>query len=287
MNIKVSFQKENSDWSQPHVYWKFFQWFEREYSKFNIQFEDTSNASNKDPGGPNSPHIITIRNLDTKKYIVVSYWDRCFDFVNPPWDHENLVEIITSMSIDKSKNIEKKVSPFSYLMWLKSGEMRAFIRHKEFVSKQNNDLFFRGLVYGFRKELMAIAKNNITEEKIDIDDYFKELSNNKICLSLNGAGEICHRDMEILAVGSVLFRPILEPCFHSPLIEGVHYIGFEKSNDPKTQWEIITRKFNQIKHNDDYLKFIANNGYKWYLENGTIENNVEILKKIVNPSVLL
>jgi predicted amidohydrolase len=38
--------------------------------------------------------------------------------------------------------------------------------------------------------------------------------------------------------------------------------------------------------NLELLKFISENGYQWYLENGTINSNVEILKKIININKL-
>ena len=69
----------------------------------------------------------------------------------------------------------------------------------------------------------------------------------KICLSLNGAGEICNRDMEILASGSILFRPELNQKFHEELIPDYHYVTFDIHADANTQADIIIYKFNSIK----------------------------------------
>jgi hypothetical protein len=70
------------------------------------------------------------------------------------------------------------------------------------------------------------------------------------------------------------------------LIPNYHYIPFELNDDPKIQSEIILNKYDEIKDNLELLKFISENGYQWYLENGTINSNVEILKKIININKL-
>ena len=103
---------------------------------------------------------------------------------------------------------------------------------------------------------------------------------------MNGAGEICNRDIEILSVGSVLLRPKLKQIFHDPLIENFHYISFENGSTPKEQLEIIRAKYEEIKTNHDLLNTVAKNGLDWYKRNGTINANVEILKKIININKL-
>ncbi len=153
--------------------------------------------------------------------------------------------------------------------------------------KENNDLMFRGYLYGDRLNLKNYGILNITDQKnFPIENYFNELTNNRINLSLNGAAEICNRDMEILSSRSVLFRPLLFQKFYNELIPDYHYISFEYSSDPKKQTEIILDKFNLIKDNIDFLTFISENGYNWFKENGTVESNVKILNEILNEDKL-
>ena len=90
-----------------------------------------------------------------------------------------------------------------------------------------------------------------------------------------------NRDIEILSVGSVLFRPKLKQKFYNPLIDGVHYIGFDEDENPKNQIEIIKEKFTEIRNQPDLLKSISENGLKWYHENGSINGNVNVLKEVV------
>ena len=153
--------------------------------------------------------------------------------------------------------------------------------------KTNNELEFKGFLYGERLNLSKLDMVKITDDKIfPVETYFNYLTNNKICLSLNGAGEICNRDMEILSSRSVLLRPNLTLEFHNKLIPNYHYVSFEYSNDPYKQSQIIIDKFNEIKDNNNLLSFISENGYNWYLENGTVNSNIEILKKIININKL-
>jgi hypothetical protein len=149
--------------------------------------------------------------------------------------------------------------------------------------KTNNDLFFRGYLYGERLDLSSLKILNITGEKVfPTEKYFEELTNNRINLSLNGAAEICNRDIEILGSRSVLFRPYLKQKFHNELIPDYHYIGFEFNPDARLQTEIILDKFNSIKDNIDLLTNISENGYEWFKSNGTVDSNVDILCSILN-----
>ena len=88
--------------------------------------------------------------------------------------------------------------------------------------------------------------------------------------------------MEILAARSVLFRPLLKQKFHNDFIPNFHYISFEYNSDPKKQIEIILELYNKIKHDYELLTFISENGYKWFIENGTIDKNVNLLVNIID-----
>ena len=51
--------------------------------------------------------------------------------------------------------------------------------------------------------------------------------------------------------------------------------------------KIIKEKYNEIKENDQLLREIAKNGYEWYMENGTTQANVDILKNILNIDLII
>jgi hypothetical protein len=284
MLIEIKFETPFHSWGILHVFKKYFEYFQNEYSHLDIKYVDSRNFGDRFQGGVNSAHIMTIKNITNGKYLIVSYWDKIEDFfyVNNGWDVNNCVGIITSSGTKKNYHY----IPFTYLPYTTDFELFA-TNAKKMEEKINNNLFFRGYIYDKRLELKTIGLINISNEKVEpYENYFNELTNNKICLSLNGAGEICNRDIEILSARSVLLRPKLNTEFHNKLIPNYHYISFETDPNPKIQSEIIIDKFNEIKNNTELLNFISENGHKWFWENGTIYKNVEILKQLINIDLL-
>jgi hypothetical protein len=53
-------------------------------------------------------------------------------------------------------------------------------------------------------------------------------------------------------------------------------------NNPIVLNKIILDRYNEVKDDIEFLRYISENGYQWYLENGTIDSNVRILKEIIN-----
>lgn len=280
MNLYVNFEKPHTYWSPLIVYDRFFSWFKDNHSEHQIEYENSSKKFNGNPSGPFSPHIMVIKNKENGKYLLISYWDRAIEFTWDAngWDHKNMVNLITSAGIREKIDFV----PFSYTCYSLEFEKISKEYRKKIKDKQNNNFLFRGFLYGQRKTMQEYKPEFFSEERLSLKDYFNELNENKICLSLNGAGEICNRDMEILACGSVLLRPKLDQVFHDPLLEDHHYLSVEKVDDPKKQMDLLIEKYNSIKNDNDYLEKIAENGYNWFLKNGTIDSNVEILKNVVN-----
>lgn len=282
MDLEITYQMpHNGTWSVHNVFHMYFDIINK---KHNVEYITPTNTGVA--CGPHSPHIMTIRNKLSKKYYIVSYWDRAHELTEEiyGWDKENLVGIITSSGVF-GKNLP--IIPFSYVCY--STEFDEFHKKRiQIKDKLNNELFFRGYLHGDRFYLSNTNKIKITSEKIyPYSAYYDELNNNKICLSLNGAAEICNRDIEILSAGSVLLRPKLNQIFHNKLIPDYHYMSYEESSDPELQCDIILEKYNSIKDNYKLLNKIANNGYNWFKKNGTVSSNVNILDKILNEKTLI
>lgn len=277
MQLEIKYEKPSHDWCVLHVFDDFYTYIK---DKFENEYVNSALFKNRFAGGINSAQVMSIKNKENGKYIIVSYWDNCEDLVLNAngWDYAKCVDIITSSGV----NSDITTTPFTYLPYSK--EFENFSKNaKSIDQKENNILFFKGFLYGDRMMLKETNLIDISNQKTSpYSKYFEELTNNKICLSLNGAGEICNRDIEILSAKSVLLRPKLKTKFHNELIENFHYIPFEYHCDPKTQCEIIIKKFQEIKDNVPLLREISENGYNWYLKNATIESNVEILKKLIN-----
>ena len=280
MRLEFAYQFPHTNWSVFNVFDQYFNFCVKKYKWHEITKVNSSNHYIGNPGAPYSPHIMTIKNLDNDKYIVVSYWDHPqeFDMEHHGWDKSKRVSLYTSAGIKGNEPF----TPFSYLPYTTLFDEYAK-NAVDLENKKNNELIFRGFLYGERYTLASTNKIKIIDEKIMPENmYFEDLTNNKICLSLNGAGEICNRDIEILSSKSVLFRPKLKQIFHNELIPDFHYVSYDYDSNPNTQADIILEKYEQIKNDDEYLKFISENGYKCFLENGTISSNVRILSEIIN-----
>lgn len=275
---------EHNDTSYNHTFIEYYNWFINNHNNIETKLNDVSVLRPGYAGHSDSGSFLTITNPDNGKFIIVSMWDRNNDMYNTGlgWDLTNCVEIITSSGI----NGLHSYTPFTYLPYNKSFYKVINSIDTSFEIKQDLDLLFRGLIYLHRRELQTISPKNIIETTIPLPDYVNELAMRKINLSLNGAAEICHRDIEIISTGSVLLRPKLNVKFHNELIPWEHYIPFELDNSPKKQWEIITETFNSVRGDDELLKRISKNSLDWYYKNGTIESSVEILKNLININKL-
>jgi hypothetical protein len=115
-------------------------------------------------------------------------------------------------------------------------------------------------------------------------------------MSLNGAGQICFRDMEILGLGTALFRPKLSVDFHNPLIPDYHYISVDydsiKGVQPIRKFyqllsDLMIERWNEVKHDRDYINEVAKNGKEWFDNNVPKEKHGEILLNILNFNKLL
>jgi uncharacterized FlgJ-related protein len=110
-------------------------------------------------------------------------------------------------------------------------------------------------------------------------------------MNLNGAGEICYRDMEILGLGTALFRPKLLVQFDDPLIPDHHYISvdYDSIKDEKKQdiffkkfSDLIIQRWNEVVKDKEYINFVAQNGRKWFENNVSKEKHGEIAIKLID-----
>jgi len=284
MRLEFRFENPHTDWAVLHVFKKYYEQFIIENSHIECSYINSSQFFNGNPSGIYSAQIMTITNLDTKKYLIISYWDNPIEMTweGNGWNTEFHVELISSSGSKPEMNF----TPYTYLPYSIVFDNLS-INSKKIDDKEKNELEFRGFLYNERLSLSKIGDIKITNEKIHpAKQYFDELTNNKICLSLNGAGEICNRDIEILSARSVLLRPKLNLQFHNEFIPNYHYISFEMDNDPIVLNKIILDRYNEVKDDIEFLRYVSENGYKWYLENGTVDSNVKILKEIIKINKL-
>ena len=128
-------------------------------------------------------------------------------------------------------------------------------------------------------------KNKNSEDYRSKEDYFKELSEYKYGLNLDGAAGICYRDLEYFGMGTLLLRDELNVVCSDPLIEGVHYLKIidqdiknlihNNDNHPQVLSKIEKNVLNVLMSND--IPKILNNAREWFERNCLPENQINLM----------
>ena len=92
------------------------------------------------------------------------------------------------------------------------------------------------------------------------EEYLNKLGNSKYGLCLRGYGSKCHREVELMAMGTVpiITKDVCMDSYMNPPLEDIHYI---KVNKP----EEINEKINNI--NEDDWEKMSNRCISWYQQN--------------------
>ena len=103
MKLSFTFEPQFSNWSVQQIFNRYYEWFVEYHKEINCTHINTARLDKSNPSGVYSPHLMTIRNLDNQKYILVSYWDKAVELTwnGNGWDYENCVDIITSSGVSK------------------------------------------------------------------------------------------------------------------------------------------------------------------------------------------
>lgn len=143
-----------------------------------------------------------------------------------------------------------------------------------------------------RGDELELEKIGLTNPRFPIEPlekYLKRAITYKLGLSISGCSEICHRDIEYMAIGLPLMRLEFLNQYNPPLIPNHHYISISREGLPKDSngdqvggKDYITRyqdKYNEVKNDRDLLQHISLSARSYYEENCTKENR---LKQIIS-----
>ena len=107
------------------------------------------------------------------------------------------------------------------------------------------------------------TKGNIY--KFTHEEYLLKIRDSKFGLCLRGFGSKCHREVELMAFGTVL---IITPevsikSYTEPLIENIHYIYVSSPDELKAKINLLSK--------EEWEK-MSNECYKWYQRNVHSDN---------------
>lgn len=163
---------------------------------------------------------------------------------------------------------------------------RQLLKHDELINK----MFFR-TVTG-RGDELKLSKRSIINplfSPIPYKEYMELAIQYKIGLSIGAGYEICHRDIEYMAIGLPMLRLEYTNIYNPQLIPNYHYISIDREGfafdsnmdnaGGENYIEAYVKKFNEVKDNHEFLGFISANANQYYKNYCSPENR---LKTILN-----
>jgi hypothetical protein len=268
------------------------------FDRFNVNFKSLS----KQDGLLMLECEYLIENIETGDFLIFSVADDLTHCILDERSNPKLKKVFVSQFIDyKIKHhvddYFEKYSPWIYFPSFDVDLEQFYQKRKEknsFVDK----LFFRGATA--HRPIINHFDRNILEglNPINTNDYFNELINYSIGLSIAGVGELCYRDVEYMALGIPFIRFEFQSQLIEPLIPGHHYISIPYDNSiPKhnevftdrlgefNHAKIIESKFKEIINDKEYLKFVGENARKYYEKNlskkSRLENSIKLINEIL------
>jgi len=165
-----------------------------------------------------------------------------------------------------------------------------YVDYEQYYNKRQSNteyidkFIFRGNVHAASRGSAILLKGHNYFEGYDamnVPEYLNELTKFKIGLSIPGVGELCYRDVEYMAIGIPMMRFKYITQLNPPLIPDYHYIAIDRidkkehenfnggpiSAEREGGQEYVNqylKKFEEVKDNKDFLKFIANNAKEYY-----------------------
>lgn len=182
-----------------------------------------------------------------------------------------------------------KYKPWVYFQCLFQ-DLDMWYYKRQYIKEKSNTLYFRGTSHQDRTFLSHLDPNFISNlHSVDSLQYFNELINHKLALSIDGRGEFCYRDIECFACGVPIIRFEYESVLAQPLIPNYHYISIPRPSDmklyrlgSKEHADILMKKYFEVINNEELLNFISKNAREYYEKNLTFNNILKNTHSLLN-----
>ncbi len=195
--------------------------------------------------------------------------------------------------VDNS-NLKFELKKTNFYTYLPNFDYDEFYLKRQKTSFDNmiDKMFFRCTTgRGDEFELEKLGLTNERFKPVNLTDYLDRAITHKVGLSIAGAAEICHRDIEYMAIGLPMIRFEYAQEYDPELIPNVHYVSVDRDGLPKDSNldkrggdEYIKRyikRYDEIKNDKDFLKYISSNARNYYEENCTEQNRLnKMIKKL-------
>jgi hypothetical protein len=240
--MNLSFYFDEAGASNPYfkyIYNTLFIKFKEKYPEHNITHNQPDYRNMEHcPSCPGGYSHFQLINTDNNKSIVMSFWDRGMDILNPVlgWDKYDIVQYIGGLGMTlSSEEIKEKYGIHHDRYQYPLGVPNSYDYINEFSIPYNAEnkirkAVFIGSVYGTRTEIISHMDKHPLIEIFSQDKgytsrlYFEKLKDYRMSMSFNGNGELCLRDLESMGLGIPLVRTGTHTQFSNPIIPDYHYI---------------------------------------------------------------
>ena len=309
MSIIISYDPYQTNWYVGELYTAFASKFINKYGGSFVHIKDLANQNNEPFTQTNNgcPSIFNIYNLivyNTEKNI--GFLHSLSDYAPAMMDHTEAINKLNIKAfsfssnfsphiLNKYKNLNIKMIPSFYILenWNDHTHIKTFCDKRPKLKQ----CYFNGLCYGHRQIYFNYLSNNdffVFKNKNNRDhfkqkeQYFEELSSYKYGLSINGAAQICYRDLEYFGMNILCLREPMDIFTKDQLTENTHYkivlddyIRENLYNEEKktTVVEKILHNISLISEEEE--KFILHNANQWFINNVYPENQISFLEECV------
>ncbi len=252
-----------------------------------------------------------VENLDNGEFFMVSFAKNFSSRVVHFLKHKNCIGIFLAHfsrrylfdHLTKSKYADSfhKVHPFIF-GFFQDFDVDHYRKIRDEASELNPKLYFKGSGWkdpekGYRKTIGHLHNDKfLNANSVRIDGYLKELSLQGIALShyldlnffrsaFKDPGELCYRDMEMMAIGVPYIRLEYKSEVHEAFIPNYHYIvvpredayaRYEKEGDRGIA-DLYIETYERYKDQKEFLKFISQNQRDWYDKNFRWPKSADII----------
>lgn len=119
---------------------------------------------------------------------------------------------------------------------------------------------------------------------LTIEEYLDLAIRYKVGLSTTGVAEICHREIEYMAIGLPNIRMEYMTQLDPPLIPNYHYIAISREQFPWDSYgdrnggpeyvEAYRKRYDEVRNDHEFLEFIAQNARNYYKQYCSPENRL-------------
>ena len=233
--------------------------------------------------------------MDSGEFYLISVSDRLSaGILNECSNHFFKKALISQFNYDYLKHhVREHIEKYSPWLYFTQNifDYNSFFEKRKKIENFIDKMYFRGNTS--ERPILKHFDKKYLEGVESIPNYFDDVINYKVGLSIAGVGELCYRDIEYMCMGIPFIRFEYLSKMNPELIPNYHYISVDRPNDIPAHnglstdrlgeyphAKMIEKRFLEVKDNDVFLKKISDNAkdyYETYLNNNIINHTLNLL----------